>query len=385
MMAAGGAAGAKPKGGGLAALMAGATDDGAATKHNAKSNWKLGAAAGMGNKSLAHLVKAAQEQEEREKRNRAKEVLDKIKDAAKEKTKAAAAAAFKPGVHLAKGASANVLATMIEAKERKQRYSNMAENGQIGDLCKMFWGSCGDYWGGKLKDFWNGMRSEHALVSFLYPHEEETTILSDPQVAQIFWNMLMVENMVCAMLYDNDDDGPLISIKVIILIFIATGIMTGCGIFCRLVFKWGNKGKRFKRTKREAKAATKDLKKSLLMAEMGGDLDDAARMRLAFQKAKEARKKKKTLRQWLDICRLATAWMINIMFYLLFLWFIITYAMLFGPEETKGWLLSWALGAGNAWGVVEPFEVLVLVMMPFLFDNQCVADCRTTAKELGII
>ena len=148
----------------------------------------------------------------------------------------------------------------------------------------------------------------------------------------------------------------------IILILIASGICAGCGIFCRLVFKWGNKGKRFKRRVNERKAAVKDLQKALVVAEQGGEqLTDADRMRLAYQKAQEARKNrttKKTFREMLDKCRLITAWAVNFAFYLIMTWFVITYAMMFGPEKTKGWLMSWTLASGNAWLVVEPMEVL---------------------------
>jgi hypothetical protein len=199
----------------------------------------------------------------------------------------------------------------------------------------------------------------------------------------------MVENMVLAMLYDNDEDGPLISIKVIILALIAGGICAGSGIFCRAVFRWGNKGKRFKRRTKEKSAANKqlnNLEKSLAEAEMGGKtLSDAERMKLSFAKARKTKKPRKSLRQILDTARLAFAWLINIVFYLMMCWFVWTYASLFGPEETEGWLMSWVLASGNAWVVIEPLEVVIIVMLPFLFDNACVANCRTTAKELGLI
>ena len=105
-------------------------------------------------------------------------------------------------------------------------------------------------------------------------------------------------------------------------------------------------------------------------------------MSMAFKAGKK--KQKKTMRQMLDTCRLATAWAFNIFFYLVMTWMVITYAMTFGKEKTKGWLMSWVLASGNAWLVIEPFEVFILTMMPFLFDNECVANCRTTAKELGL-
>ena len=191
----------------------------------------------------------------------------------------------------------------------------------------------------------------------------------------------MVENMVLAMLLENDDDGPLISLKVVILAIIAGGICAGCGMFCRLVFKWGNKGKRFQKRKREKKAATKELAPKLGSRQ----LSDSDRMQRALDPSQRKTKKKRGFRETLDKARLVLAWAINIAFYLMFTWFIITYASLFGPAETRRWLMSWLIGSGNAWMVIEPFEVIVLVMLPFLFDNSCVANCREASKEMGLI
>jgi len=47
--------------------------------------------------------------------------------------------------------------------------------------------------------------------------------------------------------------------------------------------------------------------------------------------------------------------------------------------------MSFVLASGQAWLIIEPFEVVLLVMLPFLFDNKCVANCRETAKELGLL
>ena len=85
------------------------------------------------------------------------------------------------------------------------------------------------------------------------------------------------------------------------------------------------------------------------------------------------------------VARLTLAWVFNIAFYLIMCWFTYTYASLFGPEETNGWLMSFVLASGNAWLIIEPFEVLLLVMLPFILDNKYVANCRDTAKELGLI
>merc|ERR1712194_685437 len=215
------------------------------------------------------------------------------------------------------------------------------------DLVKYIVFSAIKYVKTKIKAFWKGLRKEHAIISFLYPLDDETTVVTDPQVAQIFWNMLLSEVMALAMLYDNDDDGPIISIKIVIMGFIAAGICAGSGMLCRAVFRWGNKGKRFQRRVKEKKAAKKELKPG---DDRGGaEVNDADRMKQAFQKAKEP--KKRSLREIVDCGRITLAWVFNIAFYL----------------------------------IIEPFEVVLLVALPFLFDNKCVANCRQTAKELGLL
>ena len=153
------------------------------------------------------------------------------------------------------------------------------------------------------------------------------------------------------------------------------------GGICNLFARWGNKGKRFQRRVKEKQATKKDLRPG---DDRGGaQVNDAERMKLAFQKANET--KKRSLREVVDCGRITLAWLFNIVFYLIMCWFTYTYAILFGPEETNGWLMSFVLASGNAWLIIEPFEVVLLVMLPFLFDNKCVANCRETAKELGLI
>ena len=363
---------------GLAALM-GAADDATSGKKAAGFNWKCGAAAATANKSLAHLVKAAQEEQKRQERTRAAKVLLKIKGAAQERGQALlnpAASAFK--------------GQMEAGAVKRRRMSKAAKEGRFLDVGKEIVGPPAKYAKRKTKEFWSGLRSDHAIISFLYPHDEETEVISDPQVAQIFWNMLMMENMVLALLSDNDE-GPLISIKMIILAMIAAGMCVAAGMFCRLVFRWGNKGKRFKKRTKEKKAAIKDLYGDSGTADAAGKasmidgLSDAERMKIAFKKAREAKKVKRSWREIRDTARICIAWFINIAFYLAVTMIVITYAMMFGKEETKAWLMSWVLASGNAWLVMEPFEVLVLVMLPFLFENDTVQSCKENAKELGLI
>ena len=310
-------------------------------------------------KSIGNLIMAAKLEARRQEQTRAAQMLLDMKGGAKGKW--------------------DEMTNSMKAEARIM--SQMRKEGRYLDLVKYIVFNTIKYVKTKLKAFWVGLRREHAIVSFLYPLDDETAVVTDPQVAQIFWNMLLSELMALAMLYDNDDDGPLISIKIVILAMIAAGICAGSGMLCRAVFRWGNKGKRFQRRIKEKKAAKKNLKPG---DDRGGaEVTDAERMKQAFQKAKEP--KKRSLREIVDCGRVTLAWVFNIAFYLIMCWFTYTYAILFGPEETNGWMMSFVLASGNAWLIIEPFEVVLIVMLPFLFDNKCVAKCRVTAKELGLI
>ena len=357
--------GAKKGLGALMAKKAGTQGEGAPGLGAKPSLWGGAGASGLSKhklskeKSFGNLIMAAKAEAKRQEQTRAAQMLLDMKGGAK-------------------GKWDEVIKHM---KAETAHMNQMRKEGRYLDLVKYIVFSTVKYVKTKVKAFWKGLRREHAIISFLYPLDDETTVVTDPQVAQIFWNMLLSEVMALAMLYDNDDDGPLISIKIVILAMIAAGICAGSGMLCRAVFRWGNKGKRFQRRVKEKQATKKDLRPG---DDRGGaQVNDTERMKLAFQKANET--KKRSLREVVDCGRITLAWLFNIVFYLIMCWFTYTYAILFGPEETNGWLMSFVLASGNAWLIIEPFEVVLLVMLPFLFDNKCVANCRETAKELGLI
>ena len=54
-------------------------------------------------------------------------------------------------------------------------------------------------------------------------------------------------------------------------------------------------------------------------------------------------------------------------------------------EKTDEWLLGLLQGFWFGVGILEPIEVMAIVLLPFLFDNSCVAELRTKAKDLGLI
>merc|ERR1712194_581477 len=191
-------------------------------------------------KSFGNLIMAAKVEAKRQEQTRAAQMLLDMKGDAK-------------------GKWADMIKSM---KAETSHMEEMRKERRYLDLVKYIVFSAIKYVKTKIKAFWKGLRKEHAIISFLYPLDDETTVVTDPQVAQIFW---------------------------------------------------------------------------------------------------------------------------NIAFYLIMCWFTYTYAILFGPEETNGWLMSFVLASGQAWLIIEPFEVVLLVALPFLFDNKCVANCRETAKELGLL
>ena len=48
-------------------------------------------------------------------------------------------------------------------------------------------------------------------------------------------------------------------------------------------------------------------------------------------------------------------------------------------------LVAWLLGLGFTWLVVEPGQVLGLVLFPIFLNNDHVADCTNRLKDLGLL
>ena len=73
---------------------------------------------------------------------------------------------------------------------------------------------------------WDIARSEHSIVSLLYPADVDTsgTNLSDEQMVQIFWNTMILELALLAVLHSPSDPGANIQpIKLVIEGLIVVG------------------------------------------------------------------------------------------------------------------------------------------------------------------
>merc|ERR1719263_1002918 len=189
----------------------------------------------------------------------------------------------------------------------------------------------------------DGLRTEHTIGSFIAPHDAETASLTDPQIGQIFWNMAMTEAMVLAMLFDSEGDGPVRPIQVIILATISAGGETSA----RHCF-------------RENCAAR------------------VRRSRASYQRWWRAGT------AFRGSLRRKFSWAFNFFVFFMMCWMVITYALQFGEEKTQDWLLGWVVSSAHAWLIIEPLEVIILALFPVLLENECVANARETAKELGL-
>ena len=100
---------------------------------------------------------------------------------------------------------------------------------------------------------WHIARTEHSIISFLYPADVDTsgTNLSDEQMVQIFWNTMIVELALLAVLHSPSDAGASIQpLKLIIEGLIVVGPCVACAVITRCIFRWGNRGRKL-RLKRE--------------------------------------------------------------------------------------------------------------------------------------
>ena len=156
------------------------------------------------------------------------------------------------------------------------------------------------------------------------------------------------------------------------------------------VFRWGNRG-RPKRAAREMRVAAKEAG-TARKADKASIFKSMARISETFtQKHEQAsmearemhRRRRRTLREACGWLRVGSGWLVNWATYFVCCAFTIITCQVKGRVWTQGWMLSVLSANGMTWGLVEPLECLIVVSLPFLFDNKAVAWFRTKMKDLG--
>ena len=103
----------------------------------------------------------------------------------------------------------------------------------------------------------------------------------------------------------------------------------------------------------------------------------------AVQQALESRRFKPMNRR-LHLLRFLLAWLLNLAVYLAACIVSLTYGVLFEPPALRELLFAWLAALVFTWLVVEPGEIVGMVLFPRLFNNRRIAACRAKCKELGI-
>jgi len=323
--------------------------------------------------SLFAVARAA----EAEKDYRRAAVLKKIKDRR-------SAMASKLGGKLGgmKGSAAS------QAADLRQIVKEEAKKGPVHllrFLCRKLCDTIGMYW----RRLITVTRSEHTIVSFMYPNEDEVDLgqLTDMQIAQIFWETLLLELTMLAFLFDPTDEGGGTIITTIRDTMI---IVTPCCVAAMLfkqLFRWGNAGYR-RRQKRENKRALQTIvEKGQDRAKKRGSKRASRELRKSLNTAASKRKTKgrrrfhfrcRTPRYW----KITVAWIFVVLVNLVCAMSCIVFAAGFGNEQTGQFLADYFTGIMYSYGIIEPFQILLLVFLPFLLDGPIMTELRTQYNNL---
>jgi len=218
---------------------------------------------------------------------------------------------------------------------------------------------------------WHMARGEHTLVSFIWPANIDNA-LYDTQAVQIFWNVIILESVLLAMLFSNlpSDVQPGI-ITLIIQAVISVGPCVVAAILLRLLFRIGNKGLRRRAKRERGNVKAKYFETS--------NVDAYAKWK------KEKFTRRRTSSERFAYAKFVTAWILVIAMFVACVLILMIYAMTFGEQKMQSFLLSIVLSLVSDFFVIEPIEILLIVSLPFLLDNSCIASVRNSAKDLGIL
>ena len=77
-------------------------------------------------------------------------------------------------------------------------------------------------------------------------------------------------------------------------------------------------------------------------------------------------------------------WILNFSISLVFCILALSYGVVLGAPTFDMLLLAWVAGLIFTWTVIEPSEVLGMVLLPMASESDRVQRCRNKLKELGI-
>ena len=232
-----------------------------------------------------------------------------------------------------------------------------------------------------LKSVFRAAQNDHTVVAVLYPPDDPSA-LSDTQCVQIFWTVLNLELAMLAFLYSNSTSSTVSIVAITIEALITVIPCVFAAILTRLLFRWANRGYRQHRWGRREK-------RERVMAEVKYSMSKQEKQELAVR----LRKKQLDIgfgKHWSGkerrgLARFVAVWTLVLLFQVACTLLYMVQAYLFGEEKMRTFLLSFCISLGSDFAIIEPVEVLGLVLLPFFFDAGCCVRMRLAARELGFV
>jgi len=111
-----------------------------------------------------------------------------------------------------------------------------------------------------------------------------------------------------------------------------------------------------------------------------------ARVKVSAEEAERIRRSKLVPFGKRYICmRWTIGWILNSAIFAI-LWLMnFIFGVLHGPEKFVVVLVAWAAALFQTWVIVEPSNVLALVLLPNLMEHPAVAKCMHFCQEYGFI
>ena len=86
----------------------------------------------------------------------------------------------------------------------------------------------------------------------------------------------------------------------------------------------------------------------------------------------------------MHLARYTAAWTFNILLFLVLCLFALAYGIAMGAPEVQTVVFAWIACLIFTWAIIEPGEVLALILFPQLANNDRIMACREKLKDLGI-
>ena len=210
-------------------------------------------------------------------------------------------------------------------------------------------------------------RDRHTLISVAAPldlDELDPAHLRDEQAAQIFWNVVIVELVVNA-------------------VWAGTSGVTSCSVASNATDVNATSNATF--TDGTTASCTGGGNFRILTAIITGMFGAACLIitamgcRIVFRIGNKPSNSK-----WLWRARFVLAWGLNVGLFVLGSWTVVAYGRCYTRTETDSMLLSFLVGCGISWGLMEPLFIVLVTMLPCFRSSKFLNWANERANDIGL-